>query len=70
MRRLQFALIGLTIFVAASAVGEGREPSTLVWMSRDGVHQAILVAVPDSGPAASPSTSPGPSGSGEATPKP
>jgi hypothetical protein len=30
VRRLQIALIGLTIFVAASAVGEGREPATLV----------------------------------------
>ena len=50
--------------------GVDTEPSTLVWMSRAGVHQAILVAVPDSGPAASPKTSPGPSGSGEATPKP
>ena len=46
------------------------EPSTLVWLSRDGVHQAILVAVPDSGPTASPSTSPGPSGAAEATAKP
>ena len=50
--------------------GVDTEPSTLVWLSRDGVHQAILVAVPDSGPAASPSTSPGPSGPAEATPKP
>jgi hypothetical protein len=50
--------------------GVDTEPSTLVWMSRAGVHQAILVAVPDSGPAASPKTSPGPSGSAEATPKP
>lgn len=30
MRRLQIALIGLAIVVAAAAVGEGREPSTLV----------------------------------------
>jgi hypothetical protein len=50
--------------------GIDTEPSTLVWMSRDGVHQAILVAVPDSGPAASPNTSPGPSGSAEASPEP
>ncbi len=40
--------------------GVDPEPSTLVWMSRDGVHQAILVAVPDGGPAASPETSPRP----------
>jgi hypothetical protein len=50
--------------------GVDPEPSTLVWMSRDGVHQAILVAVPDAGAAPSPSTSPGPSGPVEATPKP
>ena len=50
--------------------GVDTEPSTLVWMSRDGVHQAILAAVPDSGPAASASTSPGPSGSAEATAEP
>ena len=30
VRRLQIALVGLTIFVAAAAVGEGRAPSTLV----------------------------------------
>jgi hypothetical protein len=49
--------------------GVDTEPSTLVWMSRDGVHQAILVAVPDIAPVVNPSTSPGPSGA-EATPKP
>ena len=50
--------------------GVDPEPSTLVWMSRDGVHQTILVAVPDGGPAASPSTSAGPSGPVEATAQP
>jgi hypothetical protein len=50
--------------------GVDPEPSTLVWMSRDGVHQAILVAVPDVGPGASPSTSPGPSGQVSAAPQP
>jgi hypothetical protein len=43
--------------------GAGGQPATLVWMSRDGVNQAILVAVPDDGPAASP----GPSGSPSAS---
>jgi hypothetical protein len=53
--------------------GVDPEPSTLVWMSRDGVHKAILVAVPDVGPVVVPSTSPGPSGSAatsQSTPKP
>ncbi len=50
--------------------GADTGPSTLVWMSRDGVHQAILVAVPEAASGARPSTSPGPSGPGEATPKP
>ncbi len=50
--------------------GVDPEPSTLVWMSAAGVHQAILVAVPDGGPTANPSGSPGPSGPVEATPKP
>ena len=27
-------------------------PATLVWLSRDGVHQAVLEAVPDNAPAA------------------
>ena len=39
--------------------GNDTAPSTLVWASRDGVHQAILVAVPDVAPAAGPSSSPG-----------
>ena len=42
--------------------GVDPEPSTLVWMSRDGVHQAILVAVPDVGPVVVPSPSAGASG--------
>ena len=42
--------------------GVDPEPSTLVWMSHDGVHQAILVAVPDDGPVASPVPSAGASG--------
>ena len=50
--------------------GVDPEPSTLVWMSRDGVHQAILVAAPDVGPIANPSTSPGPSGEVTASPAP
>ena len=46
---------GRTCARCTSSRASTTEPSTLVWMSRDGVHQAILVAVPDSGPAASPS---------------
>jgi hypothetical protein len=44
-------------------------PSTLVWISRDGVHQAILVAVADASPAgsAAPSSSASPPG-GSSTP--
>jgi hypothetical protein len=41
--------------------GTADGPVTLVWMSGTGVNQAILTAVPDSGPGASPS--PGPSSS-------
>jgi hypothetical protein len=43
-------------------------PPTLVWLSRDGVNQAVLVAVPDTAPR--PSGSPSPSASPKATPKP
>ena len=50
--------------------GVDPEPSTLVWMSRDGVHQAILVAVPDVGPVVVPSPSAGASGEVTATPAP
>jgi hypothetical protein len=51
--------------------GEG-EPATLVWMSRDGVNQAILVAVPDTAAGGSSGASAGPSASParSATPKP
>ena len=51
--------------------GAEGEPSTLVWLSRDGINQAILVAVPDIAPSQSagpaPSSSAGPA---KATPKP
>ena len=51
--------------------GAEDEPSTLVWMSRDGINQAVLTAVPDlavqPSPSARPSQSGGPS---KATPKP
>jgi hypothetical protein len=51
--------------------GADTAPSTLVWISRDGVHQASLVAVPDAGPAAGPRPSPGASTDpAKATPKP
>ena len=47
--------------------GPEGEPATLVWMSGDGIGQAILVAAPDVGAQASPSAAPSPS---KATPKP
>ena len=52
--------------------GTAAGPPTLVWMSSTGVNQAILVAVPDSGPQASPgsSSSPGASNPAKTTPKP
>ncbi len=59
-----------SMYVIAGAEGQ---PDTLVWMNGDGVHQAILVAVPDAAPSASPSQSAGPSQSAaptKATPKP
>ena len=49
------------------------EPPTLVWLSRDGLHQSTLVAVPDVAPSAAPSasTTPKPSASPvKVTPKP
>ena len=46
------------MYVIAGANGE---PATLVWMSRDGIAQAILVAVPDAAPLVSPSAAPSPS---------
>jgi hypothetical protein len=55
--------------------GSGDGPSTLVWLSSNGVNQAILVAVPDTaqpataGPSASPSLPPS-SSPAKATPKP
>jgi hypothetical protein len=33
-------------------------PTTLIWLSRDGLHQAVLEAVPDTAPASLPSPSP------------
>ncbi|MEP6638314.1 MAG: hypothetical protein ABJC39_03115, partial [Chloroflexota bacterium] len=50
--------------------GADTAPSTLVWLSRDGVHQAILVAVADVAPTASPGGSAAPSSSPAGTPKP
>jgi hypothetical protein len=51
--------------------GAEGQPATLIWMSRDGVNQAILVAVPDDEPLASPAASSGPSKAPpKATPKP
>ena len=55
--------------------GSGDGPSTLVWASKDGVNQAILVAVADTAKAASPSPSASPSvapssAPAKATPKP
>ena len=35
-------------------------PATVVWLSRDGIHQAVLEAVPDVAPASPPSASPAP----------
>jgi len=55
--------------------GSSDGPSTLVWLSSNGVNQAILVAVPDTaqpataGPSASPSLPPS-SSPAKATPKP
>jgi hypothetical protein len=52
-------------------IGANEEPSTLVWLSRDGINQAILVAVPDSAPSQSASPVPSSSASpAKATPKP
>jgi hypothetical protein len=39
-------------------------PATVVWLSKSGVHQAVLEAVPDTAPRASPSAAPSPAGSG------
>jgi hypothetical protein len=50
--------------------GLAGEPTTLVWLSRDGVNQAILVAVPDAAPGASPGPSASPSSSPRPSPKP
>ena len=52
-------------------IGANEEPSTLVWLSRDGINQATLVAVPDSAPSQSASPAPSSSASpAKATPKP
>jgi hypothetical protein len=42
--------------------GIDQEPPTLFWLSRDGLHESVLVAVPDTAPSAGPGAS--------ATPKP
>jgi hypothetical protein len=51
--------------------GTDELPATLFWLSRDGIHESSLVAVPDlaPGPSASPSSSPAASPA-KATPKP
>ena len=43
-------------------------PATLVWLSRDAIHQVTLVAVPDDGSAPEPTPSGGPAPSDEAAP--
>jgi hypothetical protein len=43
-------------------------PPTVVWLSKDGVHQAVLESVPDVAPKTTPTASPG--ASGDASPKP
>ena len=48
--------------------GVADAPATIVWVDSDGVHQALLVAVPDVAP--SPSASPGASASPSASAKP
>jgi hypothetical protein len=52
--------------------GAAGQPATLIWMSRNGVDQAILVAVPDAAPQGSPSAAPSPSKAtpSKAPPKP
>jgi hypothetical protein len=51
--------------------GADEQPSTLVWLSRDGINQATLVAVPDTSPSQSASPAPSASaGPAKATPKP
>ena len=56
------------MYVVPGAEGQ---PATLVWMSKDGVNQAILVAVPDPTTTASPGPSSSPSGApAKASPKP
>ncbi len=48
--------------------GTGEEPAKVIWLSKNGVHQAILQAVPDVAPRASPSADPGSSGAGSPEP--
>jgi hypothetical protein len=51
--------------------GTGEQPATLVWLSRDGINQATLAAVPDVAPSPSASPLPSPSASpATVTPKP
>jgi hypothetical protein len=49
-------------------VGIEEAPVTVVWLSKSGVHQAVLEAVPDVAPKASPSARP--SAAGEASARP
>jgi hypothetical protein len=49
-------------------VGLEGEPATIVWLSPDGIHQAVLEPVPDTPPASAPSASPGSSGVPSASP--
>jgi hypothetical protein len=57
-----------SMYVVPGAEGQ---PATLVWMSRDGVNQSILTAVPDDGSVASPAPSGSPSAApAKTTPKP
>jgi hypothetical protein len=56
----------------AFAVNAGSEdtPPSVVWLSKDAVHQSVLEPVPDEAPAATPSASPSTSPRPSVTPKP
>ena len=63
----------MSLNIAEQQIGSGGEgePSTLVWLSSDGINQAVLVAVPGANPGPSGSPSSNPSGSPlKITPKP
>jgi hypothetical protein len=49
------------MYIVSGAEGE---PSTVTWMSRDAVHQTVLVAVPDVPPPSTASPQPSASGAG------